>query len=384
MPETPLQSPKKRETVVHAYAPLKRTWRRRLSGSLRSWWRVTFSRESYLSSLRSLLWVVPLTVLIWIYAEREQVVTLSNVTISVDPPPGQPGRLLIRFAPGTIHSIHAELRGPQALAEEVKDLLESNTIPLELDRDLSAGDHAIDVATVLNRDPRVATKGILVRNCVPAEVVVTVENITTVTVDVKPRPEDMKGLPPPVFSQSKIKVTLPEGDRKKAELEDRLYVYPNLKPYSEVLAQTGAHKLTNVALVPAFDNPSNTATITPGTVEVTVNRPKSEATLVVDPVSIWAAYPQTTLAEKLIAKNTSTTSKVTVIGPEEKIDALRNALQNGGIAPHATFDVDLSGNPETEKTATLNFVLPPGVKVIDEDANRTIKYTLMPRSRTDQ
>src|SRR6478672_4258814 len=104
MSQTSTQPPRKQEPVTVAYTAPKRNWRRRLAHSLRSWSRVTFSRESYLASMRSLVWVVPLTVLIWIYAEREQVTTLPNVTINVAPPAVSPGHLLARFAPGTIHT----------------------------------------------------------------------------------------------------------------------------------------------------------------------------------------------------------------------------------------------------------------------------------------
>src|SRR3954471_10050063 len=121
MSQTSTQPPRKQEHVSVSYAPPKRSWRKRLGHSLRGWTRSTFSRESYMASLRSLLWVVPLTVLIWVYAEREQVTTLTNVTINVAPP-ASPTGLLIRFAPGAIHTIHADLKGPQSSAEEAKEI----------------------------------------------------------------------------------------------------------------------------------------------------------------------------------------------------------------------------------------------------------------------
>ena len=45
---------------------------------LRRWARNTFTRDQLASGLRSLLWVAPLTVLIWIYAEREQIITTDT------------------------------------------------------------------------------------------------------------------------------------------------------------------------------------------------------------------------------------------------------------------------------------------------------------------
>src|SRR5579859_847750 len=253
MSQTSTPPSRKQETVTVAYSPPKRTWRRRLAHSLKGWSRVTFSRESYITSLKSLLWVVPLTVLIWVYAEREQVTTLPNVTINVAPPVGVPGRLLARFAPGTIHTIHAELKGPQSSAEEAKEILESGTIALDLERDLTPGDHTIVIADVLNRDSRIIAKGAEVRNCVPAEVTVTVEKLSEKLLDVKVRPEDAKGLPPLVFVPAKVKVVIPDSVYNKAETDNRLFVYPNLKPYADELAQAGAHNL-HVALLPGFED----------------------------------------------------------------------------------------------------------------------------------
>src|SRR5688500_925653 len=50
----------------------RRSLGRRSSALVRRWARDTFNREQLLSSLRALAWVAPLTLLIWIYAEREQ------------------------------------------------------------------------------------------------------------------------------------------------------------------------------------------------------------------------------------------------------------------------------------------------------------------------
>jgi hypothetical protein len=335
-----------------------------------------------MSSLRSLLWVVPLTVLIWIYAEREQEVTLTNVTIVVAPPAGQPGRLLVHFAPGAIHSIHVDMRGRQALVEDAKELLEANAVPLELDRDLTPGDHAIDIATVLNRDPRVVSKGIQIRNCVPAEVTVTVETIKEVNVDVRARPEDVKGLPTPGFEPTKVKVTLPEADYNKAVAEDRLYVYPNLKPYSEMLAQTGKQIIQNVPLLPGFDNPTGSATISPAVVKVTVDRPNSEASITLNSFPVFASNPASARAKQFEVQWTTTIEHVTIVGPLDKVNALRNGelLDGAAFGPHADFDVDFSKPADTQIEAHLNFVLPSGMKVIDDDAKRTISYKLVPRS----
>jgi hypothetical protein len=355
-----------------AYAPPKRSWRRRLAHSVRSWTRVTFSRESYISSVKSLLWVVPLTVLIWVYAEREQVTTLYNVSINVAPPPSSKS-LLVRFAAGTPHMIHAEIHGPQSSVDDVKELLEANTIPLDLDRDRTPGDHLINIANELNKDPRIIAKGVEIRNCSPADVIVTLEPITPVTVDVKPRPEDARGLPQLVFVPDKVTVFLPESELKKARDENRLYVYPNLKAYSDVLAQSGEHSQKDVAVGPAFDDPLNAVSLTPPTVEMRFNRSSSEDTYDMPTMVVFAAEAHVPRADEVKPEFTTQIEHVGIIGPKDLVEAVRN----GTIRPNAAFNVDYSGN---EHEAHLYYDLPKGLRVADKDANRTIPYKLVPRT----
>jgi hypothetical protein len=266
--------------------------------------------------------------------------------------------------------------------EDVKELLESSTVSLDLERDAGPGEHLIDVANVLNKDPRIVSKGAEIRNCSPAEVTVTVENIVPMTVDVKPKPEDAKGLPPVAFTPAKVTVSLPESTLRKARDEDRLYVYPNLKPFSDVLAQGGEHTLQNVALFPAFDDPTNAATISPATVTAKFNRSSDETTYRMPSMAVFAASPQLTRSDEVKAVPKEKTVDVLLIGPKDTINDIKNGT--AAVSPHATFDVDFSGDPNAERTAQIYFFLPPGVKVSDADAKITIHYTLVSRSATSQ
>ena len=64
-----------------SYQPRKqRQWRVEAAAE---WHRFAsrFTREAVISNLKTLAWVVPLTLLIWIYAEREQVGTQKDVSV---------------------------------------------------------------------------------------------------------------------------------------------------------------------------------------------------------------------------------------------------------------------------------------------------------------
>src|SRR5688572_7110621 len=67
----------------------RRTLARRSVGLVRRWTKDTFSKEQVVASSKAFLWVAPLALLVWIYAEREQQdkqqVSLQVTASSVDP-----------------------------------------------------------------------------------------------------------------------------------------------------------------------------------------------------------------------------------------------------------------------------------------------------------
>src|SRR5205807_2622098 len=73
------------ENRTISYQPKRpsRTWR---DEAATTWHRfgARFTRENVISNLKTLAWVVPLTLLIWIYAEREQVATTKDVAVPFD------------------------------------------------------------------------------------------------------------------------------------------------------------------------------------------------------------------------------------------------------------------------------------------------------------
>src|SRR4051794_17925404 len=78
------------------------------------WWRNTFTRANLLEAVKNLAWVGPLTILIWVWAEREQTqeIVLNDVPVQVmssDPS---------RFVKGDAH-VSLRLKGPQATLDRV-------------------------------------------------------------------------------------------------------------------------------------------------------------------------------------------------------------------------------------------------------------------------
>jgi hypothetical protein len=386
MSETPIQTFEKEAPVELTYAPPSRTFGKRLRWALRAWARHTFSRESFVSSFKSLLWVGPLTVLIWVYAEREQVVPMNNVTISLDTRSAEPNRVVRVISPAG-GLVHVDLKGSQAQLDQVKEWLESTSIPIEVDRGLPPGEHQVPIVNELNRLYGVTSKGVTVTNCVPSEVRVVIDAIKEWDLEVRVRPEDSKSLSgPQIFTPAKVRLKGPQSIIERAMQTaagqgQTLVAYANLAPFKSQITEPGKHSLNSVAVVPSVTIDDPNVTISPATVSADiVVTDKAEKTISLPYVRVLAAYPpDVAKADQFKAVYDSTIPNVTVTGPDQQI-AL---LQEQRFIPTAIFEVSYN-DTDSPAPAGLMFQLPAGVHVSDADAQRKITYTFKPRTLEPQ
>src|SRR4051812_28677703 len=66
------------------YAPARSGRVHRGWSATRRWMRDTFSRDQLAAGVKQLMWVAPLTLLIWVYADREQQVPARGVLVPVE------------------------------------------------------------------------------------------------------------------------------------------------------------------------------------------------------------------------------------------------------------------------------------------------------------
>src|SRR5687768_7470823 len=111
----------------------------------------TFTKEQFISAFKSLLWVAPLTVLIWIYAERAQLTDLTNYPITVEVKNKDPKKLAILVTPPD-GQISVDLSGPRAQLDALRDSLDPRAgygpIVIEVPGDLPPGRHQIPSSLV--------------------------------------------------------------------------------------------------------------------------------------------------------------------------------------------------------------------------------------------
>lgn len=392
MPETPTQTPPGKPIEV-TYAPVRRPLRRRMGWAFRSWARSTFSRDSFVSSFKSLLWVVPLTALIWVYAERDEDLQMGNVPITLDVRGSDP-RMDVHLA-GDSPIIHVDLKGRQAEVEQIRDWLQTTPVPIEVPRELAPGLHQVYIQSQLNDLPRVKNRGVTISNCTPTEVAVAVDEIIAPEIEVRARPEDSKTLAaPPVFTPSRVKLIGPkaaiEAARRMAQAGGQdLVAYANFMPFKQQLTEPGKHSLPAIAIstsIPIDD--SRRVHFQPPAVSAEVDvTDKAPKTITLPYLRVLAAYRSDPgpRADQYKIVYEPTLTNVTVSGPEQQINQLQDPNYVPTPAPAAIFEVNFNeaDNPGPI-SAPLMFVLPPGVKVSEQDAQRKITYTFKPRSNEPQ
>ena len=346
--------------------------------------------ESLLSSLRSLAWVVPLTVLIWVYAEREQVATQSNFGFNVDVRSTDPSRIVTLKSPsGGI--VHADLRGPQGGIDDVKKWLDSGPVVIDVDRNLSPGEtHQIN-ADILNNQQRLKQAGVTISNCVPNDLLVYVDALEEIdNVKVSATREDLNKLAaPPVFTPDRIKITGPHSvlkdARDRAASRGQEFVaYTDLGRFPE-MNQEGKHTLSSVPVATSVKIDNTDVRLSPTTVSAQIEVRQGDEEYNLDLVAVFAGIPQTDMAEKYKPKFTSPIHNITVVGPPDEIDRLKQRLKQQSQGVRATFLIDDFSNPTEKHEAKLYLLLPrdmPGIKPKNEDL--TITYSLELRPGYDQ
>src|SRR2546428_4759368 len=131
---------------------------RRGMAAARRWFRDTFSKDQLISGLRSLVWVAPLTVLIWIYAEREQV-NWQTVQIQVEVRSGAPGQVA-HLADSRGGTVSATIRGPKARVGQAVEALQAGVpVQIFIGGGRQPGDHDVGKTALIQRRPPPRGKG---------------------------------------------------------------------------------------------------------------------------------------------------------------------------------------------------------------------------------
>jgi hypothetical protein len=359
---------------------------RRYSGSGGRWqkFRRAFTRQSIYSAFKTLLWAAPLTVMIWIYAERDGVDTVKGYNLVIGLRNNDLAHRVLRLQSPQDSRIRVDLTGPRALMESMQKKLSNATEPLvrvDVDSNLPPGPHSISIASIGN-DSLFVENGITVGNPDPPEITVDVDQLDQIDLDVQ-APASANLAAPPAFEPRKVRVRIPHsllvGNRKYTAVA-QLDTFPDIKT-------PGTHDLANVPVVivgplgAAVSDPA--VTVTPTFVSAKIEVKNSDETYTIPSVPVWPLYPP---GEKYDAKLGDPTSggvlpMVKVVGPHDQIEALKSS--DYSPRPFAWFVVNPSDQQtDTDYHASLQlWGLPEGVHVSSDDQRTTISYKLVDRSQ---
>src|SRR4051812_32583790 len=178
------------------------------------WLMRTFTVENMMSTIKTLAWVAPLTIRIWVYAEREQVVR-RDATIPLGVKSTDPGRI-VRLHAGD-ESVGAALIGPNAAVERVQELVrlrgadDMPAVQVEIDRNIAADGlyHQIDTARSIADNAIFKSRGLTVRDCSPRTLQVLVDELDERDVEVRP-PKNMGNIVA-VFEPARVRVRGPKS-----------------------------------------------------------------------------------------------------------------------------------------------------------------------------
>jgi hypothetical protein len=361
------------------YQPRKtRTWR---DEAVSTYHRFVhrFTRDNIISNLKTLAWVVPLTLLIWIYAEREQVATTKDVSVpfeavSIDP------NVSIKVMSPPDQNLVLELQGPQARLQDVLGKLRGGMLPLGL---------KIEIPTTLEKNrvhPLMALElvrnqkifndnGVTVLSCQPARIDVMLDAIVE---------RDAKITRPPTvtnvdgtFTPAMVKVRGPSSVIDAAEKRNagQLLIWADLdqiarSPAGPVSKEIGLRK------PPELDDDRVVVTGA-STVKADVEVRRADEKLLIRSMPITADAPDALWDKyKLVWEKPTqpVLQNVTVSGPPDVIKAI--AQLDSEVKPKARLVVTQQDAGD-RRSKVVKYDLPDGVTVSDEDKTRTVDFRLV-------
>src|SRR5688500_453310 len=115
------------------YSPTRAPGRfKRATSATRRWARDTFSREQLVAALKQLAWVAPLTVLIWVYAEREQRTTDADVRFGLEVHTNNP-KVFVRLLEPSDGYASADLTGSRSQLDKLRRELGPGVNPVRFE-----------------------------------------------------------------------------------------------------------------------------------------------------------------------------------------------------------------------------------------------------------
>jgi hypothetical protein len=350
----------------------------------RRWWRRYMSRESFLDFFKTMLWVVPLTILIWVYAEQEQVAEDKSEVVLIQLRSTDPNRIVTLGNPGN-ESIVCDLRGPRAKLEYVKAEL-TRPVTIDVPAAYNLGPQQFETAHL--RDAGLfVSNGIMVSNIHPLTIPINIDVVDQREVPVvAPEPNNLASA---IFDPRTVTIRGPHTLFSSPEFKKDLIAIADISANPE-LSRPGQHPPTTLPVVSPLSRAASgrgeSITISPPNVTATITVQQTAGELTIGSMPVWVEGAQPVLDE-FRAVNAAGgegalfVKEVKVVGPADQLELLRNQ----SYIPHATLTIkreDAQAGATRQRTLWFdNGSLPPGVSVSRADRERPFEFKVVPRGK---
>jgi len=330
-------------------------------------------RDTVVGFLKTLIWVAPLTLLIWVYAEREQNVTQSGIIVPIEVRTSDPNRIVTLRGPAD-KNVVLELYGPRAKVDRIRDLLKPNPkngapLVIDIDPQVALGENKPTTISQINNDAVFKNNGITVKSAQPPYLVVDIDTYEERDAVVKVSPEVAKLLSEPAHLNPEIvKIRAPKSLFDNRPKDEPLVVYADFANREDLKTKPKA----SFESVPVYwGTQRENVHIFPATVAADLLLQTKNLDYTIGSVTIYKKSPAE-FDKDYIVNFSPTISNVHVTGPSDQIALIK---KDPKICDAILF-VDNFNKDQGQ--GTLKFELPPGVTV---SAPVTFPYTTIRREK---
>jgi hypothetical protein len=350
------------------------------SSALRRWWRRHSDRESIVDFLKTMVWVIPLTILIWVYAEQEQVSPAAGEQILITLKSADPNRIVTIGHQGD-ESVICDLKGPRAKLEFVRAELAKNPVTITVPATLSPGAHQLESAQHVREASIFVDNGITVSNIRPMTIPIVIDTLEEIELPVQ-APEQIN-VASAVFEPRTVRIRGPHALLTSADTRKSVVAIVDISANPD-LARPGPHGPTTLPVISPLTRDAGArgenVTISPPNVTATFTVQQAAGELTIDSMPVWveAAEP---ISDEFRVQADLFVHNVKVTGPADQLALIRNGTYN----PHATLTIRREDTQAgTTRQAVLwfdNGSLPPGVTVSKVDRERPFDFKVVQRAK---
>lgn len=338
--------------------------------TVRRWARDTFSREQLVAGVKQFAWVAPLTLLIWIYAEREQQddETLRfPVTVRSTNP-----QFHARLVDPIDGFVQVTVRGTRSRLEEiVRQIGSRDPVMVDAVADGKTGVQSIPLETILNHETRF--RGLAVESSTPTHVGVDVDRIDEVTLPVQLRDEDKGQVQEAVFTPGHVKVRVPHQIAVAAQNanQGQLVAYADLGKLTP-----GKSTRSNVRVLIAGVETADPVRIVPPTVAAAFDVRAADQAYTVANIPVTMDVTQNVNNAYSIRYTPPSVFNLMVRGPREAIERLSNNVTR----VTASIPVTSADAEQETQDKKIIFVLPPDIRIHEDSKHEeSVRLTVTKR-----